>query len=408
MSLLQYGFKRQRINDSSSQENEQNSKNSQENLKNSNMKNKFVTEGATNISKKSAVKEHVKCKDHIEAEKLETTRIQMESLQNQIFSSDANARHIIIIMRAVYFLSKKDLPLQLLPSIIEIMKESGTPHISDGSITYTNEISGHEFLMVIAKTIEDKIWNVYFSYVAKNGTFKTHFLCLLPLTDYDAESITQVLINIFKKKGILSKLVAFASDGASVMLGKDEGVAAKLSRVCTYPLIVNDCVAHKLALACKDPRDSEDLLCFSDNELEDLLKYYEYPNIHNNIQSTALFDVNKCRQEWVGFKMVVINNLFSKDINIILPLLIQDYSDIFPNIIKLIQLIYCISFSSVEYERDFSRQNQIKTKNRNSLATDTLDMLMRVSLEGPESSKFDYDRAYIIWKSQKRRTSINK
>src|SRR2546421_12800938 len=74
------------------------------------------------------------------------------------------------------------------------------------------------------------------------------------LTECDAKNITQVLINIFKKKGILSKLVAFASDGASVMLGKNEGVAAKLSRVCTYPLIVNHCVAHRLALACKDAR----------------------------------------------------------------------------------------------------------------------------------------------------------
>jgi len=38
-----------------------------------------------------------------------------------------------------------------------MLKELGTPHISDGSITYANEISGHEFLIAIAKTIEDEI-----------------------------------------------------------------------------------------------------------------------------------------------------------------------------------------------------------------------------------------------------------
>ncbi|CAB5206866.1 unnamed protein product [Rhizophagus irregularis] len=160
-----------------------------------------------------------------------------------------------------------------------MMRESETPNISDESITYTNEISGREFLIVIAKTIEDEIWkelsdvvgfgimidestdititkhlDIYVSYVTKQGIFKTRFLCLLPLTECDAKSITNVIIDIFKKKGILSKLVAFASDGASVMLGKNEGVAAKLSRVCTYPLIVNHCVAHRLALACKDAR----------------------------------------------------------------------------------------------------------------------------------------------------------
>jgi Domain of unknown function (DUF4371)/hAT family C-terminal dimerisation region len=689
MSLLQYGFKRQKISDGLTQENKQNPKNHQRDLKNSNfnktfkikwlseflwlrydsdnkkmfctlcikhkMKNKFATEGAANISKKSAVKEHAKCKDHTDAEKLETARIQMESLQNQIFLSDANVRHIIVVMRVVYFLSKNNLPLRLLPSTIEMMKESETPNISDGSITYTNEISGREFLIAIAKTVEDEIWkelsdvvafgimidestditvtkhlDIYVSYVTKQGIFKTRFLCLLPLTECDAKSITNVIIDIFKKKGILSKLVAFASDGASVMLGKNEGVAAKLSRVCTYPLIVNHCVAHRLALACKDarkeiefyketellvkkiygyfknscsriqqlkeiqelldcsilkikrlyeirwlawydaiknicnsipallrifkdakndggyelytkltswrmmaflyffydilehvtqlskflqkrnlrfsdidlmiqatinsiqkeylmddqsqkfrynvqrfidetnpfgnnsveymshnlsfteqdydeflmdiysystsiiselqqrfpnrslftsmkilnprewPKNSQDLLFFGDDELENLLEYYKHPNIHDNIQCSPLFDVNKCRQEWAGFKIVVSNNLSSKDIDIILPLLIQDYNDTFPNIIKLIQLIYCIPFSSVECERGFSRQNQIKTKTRNSLTTDTLDRLMRISLEGPDSLKFNYNRAYTIWSNQKRRIGVDK
>ena len=86
--------------------------------------------------------------------------------------------------------------------------------------------------------------------------------------------------------------------------------------------------------------------------------------------------------------------------------MIQDYIDVFPNIIKLIQIVYCIPFSSVECERGFSRQNKIKTKDRNSLATNTLDMLMRVSLEGPESKEFNYNRAYTIWSSQKRRTGF--
>ena len=40
------------------------------------------------------------------------------------------------------------------------------------------------------------------------------------------------------------------------------------------------------------PKNFQDLLYFEDNELKDLLKYYEYPNIHNNIQSLAFFDIN--------------------------------------------------------------------------------------------------------------------
>ena len=104
--------------------------------------------------------------------------------------------------------------------------------------------------------------------------------------------------------------------------------------------------------------------------------------------------------------MIITNSFFSNNMEVILSLLIQDYNDVFPNIIKLIQIVYCIPFSSVECERGFSRQNKIKTKDRNSLATNTLDMLIRISLEGSESSKFNYNRAYIIWSNQKRRIGI--
>jgi hypothetical protein len=49
--------------------------------------------------------------------------------------------------------------------------------------------------------------DIYVSYVTKQGIFKTRFLCLLPLTECDAKSITNIIIDIFKKKEILSKFI---------------------------------------------------------------------------------------------------------------------------------------------------------------------------------------------------------
>src|ERR1043165_710720 len=66
-------------------------------------KKKFAMERATNISRKSAIREHTNTDDHNDAEKLESLRIQMESLQKELASSNANMNHIIGIMRAVYF-----------------------------------------------------------------------------------------------------------------------------------------------------------------------------------------------------------------------------------------------------------------------------------------------------------------
>ena len=38
----------------------------------------------------------------------------------------------------------------------------------------------------------------------------------------------------------------------------------------------------------------------------------------------------------------------------------------------------------------------------------TLDMLIRISLEGPENSKLNYNRTYTIWSIQKKRIGIKK
>src|SRR3954452_19996149 len=120
MSLLQYGFERKRINRDNSPQNDQfsdedkddSNKNVNKRPRISNSKtfklqwlnefswlrydknkkrmyctlymrhkkkNKFATEGAMNVSKKLAIKEHTNTEDHKDAKKLEKARVQMES-----------------------------------------------------------------------------------------------------------------------------------------------------------------------------------------------------------------------------------------------------------------------------------------------------------------------------------------
>ena len=47
----------------------------------------------------------------------------------------------------------------------------------------------------------------------------------------------------------------------------------------------------------------------------------------------------------------------------LLPLIINDFSDVFPNIIRLIKIIYSISFSSVDCERGVSVQKFKSSQN---------------------------------------------
>ena len=88
---------------------------------------------------------------------------------------------------------------------------------------------------------------------------------------------------------------------------------------------------------------------------------------------------------------------------ILLPHLCEEYFDFFSNIIKLISIAYTIPVSSVECEHGFSKQNLIKTKCRNLLTASSLDLCMRVGLEGPDSKVFDFQKAWLIWKNEKKR-----
>ena len=86
-------------------------------------------------------------------------------------------------------------------------------------------------------------------------------------------------------------------------------------------------------------------------------------------------------------------NLSSDDL---LPLLFQYHSDMYPNILILINVFYSIPFSSVYCERGFSRQNLIKTDIRNQLNNNTLHMLMMVGLEEIGVEDFNFNNALNI------------
>ena len=76
-------------------------------------------------------------------------------------------------------------------------------------------------------------------------------------TSADALSIFFCLKNMLENNlGLnLEELIRFCSDGASVMTGKDNGVAARFKQLeeCCGMLSVH-CICHCLALACGDTR----------------------------------------------------------------------------------------------------------------------------------------------------------
>lgn len=66
----------------------------------------------------------------------------------------------------------------------------------------------------------------------------------------NSQALYDIVIKQFQSIG-LEKLTGLCTDGASVMVGKREGLAAKLKRDCPHMINLH-CVCHKLALACVD------------------------------------------------------------------------------------------------------------------------------------------------------------
>ncbi|XP_060575685.1 zinc finger protein 862-like isoform X2 [Ruditapes philippinarum] len=91
----------------------------------------------------------------------------------------------------------------------------------------------------------------------------------------NAMAIKSLLVSDISEKGLdIKKLTGFSSDGASVMMGKDNGVAALLRS--ENPSMINiHCVCHRLALACTDSNESLTYIKTVEILLRQLWQFFE-------------------------------------------------------------------------------------------------------------------------------------
>ena len=83
--------------------------------------------------------------------------------------------------------------------------------------------------------------------------------------------------------------------------------------------------------------------------------------------------------------------------------------ELYPNLAKLVSLGLVLPTSFVDCERGFSAINQIKTRFRSRMSTQTLQNLLFISIEGPDLQIFDFGRACDSWAAmKKRRISVTK
>ncbi|KAK5881940.1 hypothetical protein CesoFtcFv8_020577 [Champsocephalus esox] len=120
---------------------------------------------------------------------------------------------------------------------------------------------------------------VYLTYV-EDGKPVKQFVDIVSLEHAHSQGILDATLVGLRNVGLTeqdlkSRMVGFGCDGASVMMGIHNGVAAKLKQMC--PSIVPIwCVAHRLELSALDSITSVPLLAELQETLNGVYKHYSH------------------------------------------------------------------------------------------------------------------------------------
>ena len=107
------------------------------------------------------------------------------------------------------------------------------------------------------------------------------------------------------------------------------------------------------------------------------------------------------KAEWITLKHVLVKD-FHTTVEVMQTLASDDTLSS-----KLSSVALILPVSTADCERGFSTLKRIKTAPRNRFKTQTLDMLIRISSEGPEITKFNFDNAAVVWSSNTNRKIHN-
>jgi len=120
-----------------------------------------------------------------------------------------------------------------------------------------------------------------------------------------AEAVTKKLVEVLEKCELfVENLKSFVSDGASVMMGKTNGVAARLKGLNKF--IVNfHCICHKLALACGDSGDQINYIKDVETTLTSIWKFFQYSPKRTNVFVLIQMQLSKLNLPDQGKKVLV-------------------------------------------------------------------------------------------------------
>ncbi|CAI7768716.1 unnamed protein product [Closterium sp. NIES-53] len=196
-------------------------------------------------------------------------------------NGDGEANRLTKLLATVIFICRSDSPIVLFVTLVQFMAEMGTPDmpLKDPG-TYYSEYGFAQLVETLViylraqqmKHIREspylgiqldestdrrrgKHLIVYLSFLRSN-TPVTEFFAHLTVEQCDAGSLQAVLLTHLESTGLdLERISGISTDGASVMVGSQTGLVARL-RARIPHLAGFHCIAHREALAAKDAAEA--------------------------------------------------------------------------------------------------------------------------------------------------------
>jgi hypothetical protein len=252
--------------------------------------------------RKEAIQDHSKSKVHKAAE-LEENIQRVSPFQKEVDNRKEYASEVLFnAFTSLYWLAKEEVANNKFNSLIKLLEIVGVTHMKH--FNHSSAGSIREMFLSIGDVItEDLVQEInmadcfglmidevtdislieqlvcFIQYVDRAGCPTIQFLFtadLLKESDSaDAATIVKVIQEKLEDLGIdIRKLRSIATDGASVMTGKHNGVSALLRK--EHPGIINiHCICHKLALACADTKTELKDIDLAQLTLQQLWKFFQ-------------------------------------------------------------------------------------------------------------------------------------
>jgi len=194
---------------------------------------------------------------------------------------NANKERVISTMKVSYFVCQEDLSLSKYEKLCKFLIDAKTPDMpkSQEYSSYTNRKSANDFIYCISKHLEQvQIKNMmdspFFSLMVDESTDRSleqhlvvyatyldskglgppisQFMKLKNVMDGKGKTIYDSVNQLINDRGLHYKdLIAVSTDGASAMIGHENGFVSHLKKD-TPNLITVHCVAHRESLAAAD------------------------------------------------------------------------------------------------------------------------------------------------------------